>query len=87
MNKTTSNLLFLAIGATAASIATYIVTSNKSKVWLDDINTLVNKIKKKVQNDVNNAQDKKLETPEDIITLEELNEFNDLDDLVDLNDL
>lgn len=45
MNKTGSNLLFLAIGAALGAAVGYIAASDKKEEWLRSINSLGRKIK------------------------------------------
>lgn len=45
MNKTGSNLLFLAIGAALGAAVGYIAASDKKDEWLRSINSLGRKIK------------------------------------------
>lgn len=45
MNKTVSNLLFLAAGAALGAAIGYIAASDKKEQWMSDIGGLVNKIK------------------------------------------
>lgn len=45
MNKTGSNLIFLAVGAALGAAIGYIAASDKKEQWLNDIGGLVDKIK------------------------------------------
>lgn len=49
MNKTGSNLLFLAVGAALGAAIGYIAASDKKEQWLNDIGGLVDKIKGNVR--------------------------------------
>lgn len=57
MNKTTSNLLFLAIGAIVGGTIGYISASNKKEIWLNDINNLVTRIKNNGLGETENIPD------------------------------
>ena len=48
MNKTGSNLLFLAVGLTLGAAVGYVVASDKKEEWLRDITKLVDKVKSNV---------------------------------------
>lgn len=45
MNKTGSNLLFLAAGAILGAAVGYVAASDKKEQWFNDINNLVGRIK------------------------------------------
>lgn len=45
MNKTSSNLLFLAAGALLGAAVGYVAASDKKEQWFNDINNLVGRIK------------------------------------------
>lgn len=45
MNKTASNLLFLAAGAVLGAAVGYIAASDKREQWFNDLGNLVGKIK------------------------------------------
>ena len=52
MKKCESNLLFLAIGAAVGTAVGYVIASDKKEEWLEDISRLVNKIKRKGQEEL-----------------------------------
>jgi len=56
MNRTGSNLLFLAVGLTLGAAVGYVVASDKKEEWLKDITRLVDKVKSNVSGSVSKGK-------------------------------
>ncbi len=61
MNKTVSNLLFLAAGAALGAAIGYIAASDKKEQWMSDIGGLVDKIKGNVKKHATPVESDELE--------------------------